>query len=70
MTMNLQLKICLLRMDLLLLLISIFNHLQQNYIKCVKIYLKKFWGNCLQEIIIAIICIQNMILLFRNLGLY
>lgn len=38
-------------------------------IKCIMIYPKQFWGNCLQEII-AIICIQNLALIFCRLGLY
>ena len=28
------------------------------------------WGNCLQEIIMTIIYVQNLIFLFRKLGLY
>ena len=42
-----------------------------NYIELhIELHLKQFWGNCLQEIIMAIFRAQNLILLFRKLGLY
>ena len=42
-----------------------------NYIELyIELHLKQFLGNCLQEIIMGIFRAQNLILLFRKLGLY
>ena len=51
---------------------TIIKHynIQTLAIELCKVYLKQILGNYLQEIIMAIICVQNLILLFRKFGLY
>ena len=46
------------------------HNIQTLAIELCKVYLKQILGNYLQEIIMAIICVQNLILLFRKFGLY
>ena len=50
MTVNLHLKICQLRIGLLLFIIIIFKHFQQNYIKRIIIYLEQFFGELFTRI--------------------